>query len=157
MKYIKYKLLGRLNCIILSLLLSGIIFLNGCDSDDEKVYGTPPVISNIHFRLYKGLDIDYSEEPEITEWKEGDIVLVIVTMIDEDMDIISVTHQFKNIDNNTKKISSQSPSQDKNPYSIASTNSNLTPGSWIYKVDVKDKGNNITTFEFDKTITVKSR
>ena len=139
---------------VLALLVTGFV-LSCKDESYVEPSGTPPVISDIRLYLYKGTNIDYAEEPEITEWREGDIIMGVLTLNDPDLDMRTVSYSYKCLNNNTTKSGgTQYINQNKNPYWLGFILDDLTPGNWILTVNVKDNGNNSTTFDFDKIIIV---
>jgi hypothetical protein len=137
----------------LALLVTSFVF--GCKNQSTEPYGTPPVISDIRLFLFRGLDVDYATEPQITEWREGEVVLGILIINDPDNDVTRVSYSYKRLDNNTTKDGgSQYISQNRNPYSLAFIVNDLTPGNWMLTVRAEDKGNNSTTFDFESVIVV---
>jgi len=135
------------------LLLLVLCFGFGCKDDEPS--GTPPVISDIKLYLYKGLDIDYAYEPEITEWREGDYILGVLTIYDPDKDVTTVSYSYKCLDNNTTRGRIfQYITQNKNPYFLDFSIDNLTPGNWMLTVKAEDKGHNVTTFNFENVMVV---
>jgi hypothetical protein len=137
------------------LMLLGTGFIFGCKIETEP-YGTPPEITGIRLFMNKGANVDYAEEPEITEWKEGDVILGILTITDPDVDVTTVSYSYKCVDNNsTKSGGTQFVNQDKNPCHLGFVIHDLTPGNWILTITAKDEGKNSTTVDFDKILVVR--
>ena len=137
------------------------VIITGCQQEPDEQpepYGTPPTVSNIKFFLYKGIEFDYTEDLEITEWREGAQILGTLRIDDPDMDILTVGLSFKNIDNNkTKNGGSYSINQKENPYGMGFLIGDLAPGNWQFIVKAEDKGYNITVYEHDVVLKVNPR
>ena len=142
------------NVIILTLVVSCLII--GCKIEDEQPYGQAPIVSDIQFFLNKG-NIDYAEEQSITEWREGDVVLGVVTLYDPDKDVKTVVFNYKCLDNNKTKSITVYVNQDNDIYMFGFVIHDLTPGQWVLTLTVEDKGHNSTTFVYENTLIVNER